>query len=75
MKTLCRVILRGCAVVLAYASLTAANVTLSAACENNHKCSTTGDDYCWTNGSTQGSHCHINHGVCSQGSGSCEAEA
>jgi len=74
MKTLCRIALRGCAVVLAYFAFTTASVTVSAACEANHKCTQGPDgDYCWTNSTTQSNHCHINHGVCVQGSGgSCD---
>jgi len=75
MKTLSRVAIRGCAVVLAYFAFMTANVTVSASCYDGHKCTQQDpeEDYCWTNSTTQGNHCHIDHGSCSQwNSGSCE---
>ena len=76
MRSTLRIVLRLCAVLVTYVALSGGAVPASAKCSNDHKCTESslenGEDWCWENSQTEGFHCHLNHGVCSQGEGSCE---
>lgn len=75
MKLLLRLAVRAAALVAAFVVITSLSTTANAACWNDQMCRDLDEpleDYCYGDSGTSGSHCHLNHGVCAEGSGNCE---